>query len=237
MPPTMTTPTGILDLPVELLHSIFSYLDVSTFLHLTSSCTALHKPEFTHDAAYWSTLVRTTFRVPNQPVVEKEGKRWQRLFKRLLTQSKVYTWGNNEKACLGHSYETASTLQGLDPPRARHLRALRRRHIPWPEKMQRVDDLGVISDLQCGGWSTTLLTAKGALYTVGVMDGLQHQPNMQKVMMEPVPLRYPPGYPHPWDRYVAYTAVKQFSAGRGHILALTDSGRIWSWQNIESTLR
>lgn len=229
--------TTVLDLPVELLHSIFSYLDVSSFLHLTSSCTALHKPEFIHDAEYWSILVRTTFRVPNQPVVEHDGQRWQKLFKRLLTQSRIYTWGNNEKACLGHSYETPSPLRSMDAARGRQLRSLRKRHIPWPEKMTRVNDLGVISDLQCGGWSTTLLTAKGALYTVGVIDGLQLLPgrpsHMQKVMMEPVPLRYPPGYPHPYDRYVDFTAVKQFSAGRAHILALSDSGRIWSWQNIE----
>ena len=33
--------------------------------------------------------------------------------------------------------------------------------------------LGVISDMQCGGWSTTLLTARGELYIVGVMDGLE----------------------------------------------------------------
>ena len=231
----MTTLT-ILDLPVELLHSIFSYLEVDSFLNLTSTCKALHNPDFLHDSKYWSTLVRTTFRVPNQPVVEQDGQRWQKLFKRLLTQSRIYTWGNNEKACLGHSFESPSSLQSAGPPATRRAHALRRRHISWPEKMRREEDLGVISDLQCGGWSTTLLTAKGALYTVGVIDGLQVQrqpPHVQKVMVEPVPLRYPPGFPHPYDRYDASTAVKQFSSGRAHVLALSDSGRIWSWQNIE----
>lgn len=101
----------------------------------------------------------------------------------------------------------------------------------WPEKMLKTDGLGVISDLQCGGWSTTLLTAKGALYTVGVIDGLALF--RQDPKTEPLPLRYPPGFPHPYDRYDASTAIKQFSSGRAHILGLTDSGRIWSWQNIE----
>lgn len=227
----MNPSTSLLDLPVELLLSIFAYLDVSSFLSLTSTCKALNQPELVYDAAYWSTLVRTTFRVPNQPVVEKDGMRWQKLFKRMLTQSRIYTWGNNEKACLGHSYELPSNLQGIGPPGTRRHNALRRRHISWPERMERVHDLGVVSDLQAGGWSTTLLTANGALYTCGAIDGLQF--NAQKLMTEPVPLRYPPGFPHPYDYYQSSTAIKQFSAGRAHVLALSDSGRIWSWQNIE----
>jgi SCF-associated factor 1 len=232
----MAAPSTILDLPVELLLLTFQYLDVNSFLNLTSTCKALHKPEFSQDSAYWSTLVRTSFRVPNQPAVEHHGKRWQKLYKRLLTQSRIYTWGNNEKACLGHSYELPATMQNIVRPGSRRYSMLRRKHVPWPEKMRRVEDLGVISDLQCGGWSTTLLTAKGALYTVGVIDGLHfdhRQGHAQKLMMEPMPLHYPPGFPHPYDRYEPSVAVQQFSSGRSHVLALSDSGRIWSWQNIE----
>ena len=232
----MGTATTILDLPVELLLLTFQYLEVNDFLNLTSTCKTLHKPEFLQDSAYWSNLVRTTFRVPNQPVVEHDGKRWQKLYKRLRTQSRIYTWGNNEKACLGHSYELPATMEHMIRPGSRRQNMLRKRHVPWPEQMRRVEDLGVISDLQCGGWSTTLLTAKGALYTVGVLDGLyfdHRQGQAQKLMMEPMPLRYPPGFPHPYDRYEASVAVQQFSAGRSHVLALSDSGRIWSWQNIQ----
>ena len=235
----MASSTPILELPVELLHLTFQYLDVNSFLNVTSTCKALHKPDFREDSAYWSTLVRTTFRVPNQPVVEHDGKRWQKLYKRMLVQSKIYTWGNNEKACLGHSYELPATMENVVRPGSRRYNMLRRRHVPWPERMRRVEDLGVISDLQCGGWSTTLLTARGALYTVGVIDGLHvsqdhnQLPYPQKLMMEPMPLRYPPGFPHPYDRYDSSVAVQQFSSGRSHVLALSDSGRIWSWHNIE----
>ena len=228
--------TTILDLPVELVLDLFSYLDVNSFLNLTATCKPLHNPEFAQDARYWSSLTRNTFRVPNQPVIEQDGERWQKLFKRMLTQSRIYTWGNNEKSCLGHSFKSWETLQHVRPPGVARVSALRKRHISWPEQMHRVEELGVISDIQCGGWSTSLLTAKGALYTVGVIDGLQMQrraPHMQKVMQEPVPLQYPPGFPPPYDRYDASTAVKQFSSGRAHILAVSDSGRIWSWQNIE----
>ena len=233
----MTDKTGLLDLPVDILHLIFPYLDAPSFLNLTSTCKALHQPLFLQDSAFWSSLVRNTFRVPNQPVVQQDGQRWQRLFKRLRTQSRIYTWGNNEKSCLGHSHETQQALRSVGPPGLRRINALRRRHISWPEEMQRTQGLGVISDLQCGGWSTTLLTAKGALYIVGVIDGLQmnqrNPPYMQRVMTEPVPLHYPSGYPPPYERYDSATAVKQFSAGRAHVLALSDSGRIWSWQDIQ----
>lgn len=220
----MAQTSALLDLPVELLLSVFSYLDLPSFLNLTSTCKALHHPDLVYDASYWSNLLRSTFRVPNQPAVENDGQRWFKLFKRMHTQTRIYTWGDNGRACLGHSNEP--TRPGMS-----RNEILRKRHVSWPEKMVRTDGLGVISDLQCGGWSTTLLTAKGALYTVGVIDDVS--PILQDAKPEPLPLRYPPGFPHPYDRYDPSTAIKQFSSGRGHILGLTDSGRIWSWQNIE----
>ena len=225
----MATASPLLDLPVELLLSIFPYLDLPSFLNLTSTCHALHDRALLYDAQYWSSLLRSTFRVPNQPAAENDGERWHKLFKRMHTQTRIFTWGDNTNGCLGHSTDELKWTRSD---------SLRRRHVSWPEKMVRVEDLGVVADLQCGGWSTTLLTAKGALYTVGSIDGGGngvHDPNStgQTTRAGPLPLRYPPGYPHPYDRYDASTAIKQFSSGRSHILGLTDSGRIWSWQHIE----
>ncbi|KAK0768689.1 hypothetical protein LTR59_017504, partial [Friedmanniomyces endolithicus] len=108
---------SILDLPVDILLLIFPHLDATSFLHLSSTCKALHNADFLNDAAFWSTLVRTTFRVPNQPTAQHDGKRWQKLYKRLLTQSRIYTWGDNDKACLGHSYDAPAAMARLGPPR------------------------------------------------------------------------------------------------------------------------
>ncbi|KAK4631587.1 hypothetical protein CLAFUW4_03404 [Fulvia fulva] len=225
--------TKLLDLPIDILLLIFPYLDAPSFLSLTATCRALHSTEILHDSAFWSHLVRRDFRVPNQPVVQNDGHRWQKLYKRLRTQAKIFTWGNNEKGCLGHSYETPMiTSPGPGARRGR------RRHVNWPVEMQGITKaMGVISDVQCGGWSTTMLTSKGALYMVGVMDGLffdrRQPPYVQRVQAHPVALKFPDGYPKAGERYEPATALRQFSSGRAHVLALSDSGRIWTWHNAD----
>ncbi|TKA52025.1 hypothetical protein B0A49_11105 [Cryomyces minteri] len=232
----MAEPTKLLDLPVDILVMIFPYLDARSFVSLCQTCKAFQQPDVRLDSTYWSHATRTTFRVPNQPVVQGDGQRWQKLYKRLLTQSRVFTWGNNEKACLGHSFETYEQLSRL-PPAMRRRRAMRGRHVSWPTEMENTRGLGIIADMQCGGWSTTLLTSNGALYTVGVIDGLQYiqrrPPYMQVPKVQLVPLRFPAGFPQPTERYDPCVATKEFSSGRSHVLSLCDSGKIWSWSDIE----
>lgn len=75
-----------------------------------------------------------------------------------------------------------------------------------------------------------MLTAKGALYTVGVLDGANY---INRAHSSPQALSFPSRLPQPKDLYDARTAIRQFSAGRGHVLALSDSGRIWSWSSTE----
>lgn len=223
----------ILDLPVDIIHLIFPYLDVTSFNNFTSTCKALHSTDFTYDSTYWASLVRRDFRVPNQPVVQNDGYRWRQLYKRLRTQSKIFTWGNDDKGCLGHTYETPyAILPGRGGRRLMHRRI---RNASWPKEMHGTEELGVVSDLQSGGWSNTVLTSKGALYTVGTLDGIQIVPRQGPQASKAVltPLRFPHGMLQPKDTYDQATAVKQFSAGRSHVLALSDSGRIWSWQNVD----
>lgn len=229
-----TSGTRFLDLPVDVLYLIFPHLDVPTFIALTSTCKALHQPALSQYAHYWSSETRSTFRVPNQPVAENDGARWQKMYKRLLTQSKVYTWGSNEMGCLGHSQVTPAQLNSLPPAERNRLFRLSKQ-ASWPTVMTNTNDIGIVADMQCGGWSTTLLSSKGALYTVGVLNALA--PHLGRPMQNPRAnahaLRYPPGFTPPNQRYDSVTAVKQFSSGRCHILAVSDSGRIWSWGDIE----
>ncbi|KAI8932026.1 hypothetical protein NX059_010920 [Plenodomus lindquistii] len=103
---------------------------------------------------------------------------------------------------------------------------------PFPTEMENTRQLGVIADMQCGGWSTTLLTAKGSLHTAGVLDGQRVYGSTDRLRS----LTFPAGYPSSSaeSQYTEPTvAIKQFSSGRSHVLALSDSGRIWSWYNVK----
>ncbi|KAF2489705.1 RCC1/BLIP-II [Lophium mytilinum] len=215
--------TPLTDLPLDILVLVFPYLDAKSFLALCATCKAFHQPSISLDSAYWSRATRSAFRVPNQPVVQSDGVRWQKMYRRLLTQSRVFTWGSNTHGCLGHTYQEEAHQSGM----------LRRRWVnsatnaSFPIEVEHSRELGITSDMQCGGWSTTLLTSKGSLYTFGVLDGLTMPREVSSNKHEL--LKYPPGFPQSTDRYDPAVATLQFSSGRSHVLALADSGRIWSW--------
>ncbi|RMZ71100.1 regulator of chromosome condensation rcc1 [Pyrenophora seminiperda CCB06] len=219
---------SITDLPLDILVLVFPYLDAKSFLALSSTCKSFHQSTIRLDPLYWSYLVRTTFRVPNQPVVQHDGDRWQKMYRRLLTQSRVFTWGNNAHNRLGHALEAGerSSRAMMRAPFAR--RMAHASLSQQPTEMENTRNLGVIADMQCGGWSTTLLTSKGSLHIAGVLDG-------QRVYYDNAPLEplhFPKGYPSHASA-AQYeepaVAIRQFSSGRAHILALSDSGKVWSW--------
>ncbi|KAK3059965.1 hypothetical protein LTS18_009641, partial [Coniosporium uncinatum] len=234
--------TRLTDLPLDILYLVFPYLDAKSFVSLCRTCKAFYHPDIRLEHSYWSHVARSTFRVPNHPVVQADGQRWQALYKRLLTQSRVFTWGSNGHGCLGHSYE----LPPLQPPHAPRLGPMRGpRHGPpglinrrgaaattknrsVPTEVEIARELGIIADLQCGGWSTTILNDKGVLYSCGQFDGERTWVSNPELG----PLRFPPGYPQPKERYDPYVATRQFSSGRSHVLAVTDSGTIWSWHDV-----
>ena len=234
--------TSLTDLPLDILVLIFPYLDANSFLSLCSTCKALQQSSIRFDSSYWSQVTRCTFRVPNQPVVQADGERWQKMYRRLLTQSRVFTWGNNTHLCLGHTPEGHDAHMA---PQMRRRWTYRDFHVSFPTEMERTRELGIIADMQCGyvtisvhcsdrrtnhicrGWSTTLLTSKGCLYTVGVLDGLHVARDHSTD--GPRPLQYPPSFPQVNERYEPSVAIRQFSSGRSHILGLSDSGKIWSW--------
>ncbi|KAI9709492.1 MAG: hypothetical protein M1820_003252 [Bogoriella megaspora] len=222
----MASPTPILDLPREILDSTFSYLDATSFLALCSTCRAFHHPDIRLNATYWRRAVRS-FRVPNQPAVEGDGARWQKLYRRLFTQTRAYTWGSNACGCLGHSCDSAEGLARRSGNSRIAIRvALRKNNISVPKEMDDASKQGVIADLQCSGWATTILTSQGILSSVGSL----HQSGQVAPAFRD--LRFPPGYPNPRERYDPATAIQSFSTGRHHCLGLSDSGRIWLWNNV-----
>lgn len=223
--------SSITDLPLDVLVLVFPYLDAKSFLAFCATCKAFQQNSIRLDPAYWSHATRETFRVPNQPVVEHDGVRWFKLFRRLLTNSRVFTWGSNSNDRLGH----ASHATPLRRPRPL-LRSMLQ-SCGTPTEMANTHEMGVIADMQCGGWSTTLLSSKGTLYIAGVLDGMhQYLSHYGSGGSGPRPLRFPVGFPYSTQlaQYEEPTiAIRQFSSGRAHVLGLSDSGRIWSWYAVE----
>ncbi len=104
-----------------------------------------------------------------------------------------------------------------------------RRIVGWPTEMHKTTDMGVVADLQCGGWSTTLLNSTGQLYAVGKINGEHFTQRGNSKLHR---LFFPPGYPQSdRGRYEPATAIKQYSCGRSHVLGLSDSGKIWQWNS------
>ncbi|KAL9095778.1 MAG: hypothetical protein Q9163_006492, partial [Psora crenata] len=94
------------------------------------------------DPSYWHALTRKTFRIPDQPLLQ--GHRWQSLYKKLLTQTRLYAWGNNKSGNLGVWAEVPEVASDSPP------HPVPRRHSGWPRRPRMKVDVGVISDVQCG---------------------------------------------------------------------------------------
>ena len=142
--------TNITELPLDILVLVLPYLDAKSFLAFCSTCKAFQQPSIRLDPAYWSHATRSTFRVPNQPVVQHDGPRWQNMYRRMLHQSRVFTWGSNQHQRLGHSYAARIPRNPMIPPGFRRHRFPQKEHCSIPTEMERVQELGVIADLQCG---------------------------------------------------------------------------------------
>lgn len=139
--------TNLTELPLDILVLVFPYLDAKSFLSLCSTCKAFQQPSIRLDPGYWSYATRSAFRVPNQLLVQHDGIRWQKMYRRLLTQSRVYTWGDNTHHRLGHTYDEPV---GLNSGMPRFRLFQQNPYCSFPTEMERTRELGVVADLQCG---------------------------------------------------------------------------------------
>lgn len=221
----------LLELPDDILSLIGLELKPKDFLSLCCSCKTLYS-QYRKDPTYWRTAASNTFRLPISPLLAADGPRWHSLFKKLKTQTRLYTWGQGLKGNLGHGRAlpapTRGPLRGRILPRAPHRPVPRmtfqRTSSSWPTETHIPDEVGVIADMQCGGWSTTILSSNGKLYTVGALDS-----------MNGITIGETADHFQPLDYLTqSTTAIKQFSAGRRHVLALTDDGDILSWDRVNN---
>ena len=241
----------LLELPDDVLTIILSSLPPKDYL---AFCRA-SKPVYTtyrQDSFYWRNETSNTFRLPISPLLVADGPRWYWLYKRLKTQTRLYTWGQGLKGNLGPgralSVPRRLPGQGLPhapqrvlpriparphpsmlPPRPTPGRTYPRQTFSrtssnWPTEAHIPEEIGVIADLQCGGWSTTILSSDGKLYTTGAINSMDGRLI---------------GESSEHFRQLEYltqstSAVRQFSSGRRHILALTDDGKVISWDRVDA---
>ena len=221
----------LLDLPDDILSLIVLDLEPKDFITLCRTCKQVYS-QYRKDSAYWRTAASNTFRLPISPLLAADGPRWYSLYKKLKTQTRLYTWGQGLKGNLGHGralpLPPRGGLRGRALPRAPHRpiprQIFHRTSSSWPTETHVPDDVGVISDLQCGGWSTTILSSDGKLYTTGSLDSLNGVTIGETA----------DGFQRLEYLTQSTSLVKSFSAGRRHVLALTDDGDLVSWDRVNA---
>jgi SCF-associated factor 1 len=228
-------------LPEEVLDLVFACLVPKDFLSLCSTSKFFYEQHHLNPF-YWRNEASSTFRLPISSLLHADGARWYWLYRKLKTQTRLYTWGQGTNGNLGPAQGSA----GIPPPPAPRLPTLPLRdprhgimrhggrvlHPPgltwqrtsssWPTQAHLPDEIGIIVDVQCGGWSTNLLTSDGKLFSVGRLDAADGRRVGQQ-----------------FDRFTrleyltqSTTNIRQFSAGRRHVLALDDNREILSWDRI-----
>jgi len=211
----------LLDLPNDVLEIVLSRLEPRDYLAFCRVSKAVYR-EFRQDSLYWRPETAATFRLPISPLLAADGPRWYWLYKRLRTQTRLFTWGQGLRGnfTLGRPWPSPRRPLPHLPPR--HPRTFQRTTSSWPNETPVPDDVGVIVDLQCGGWSTTILSSDGQLYTVGALDSLNG------ITIGETAVRFTE------LKYLTHStsAIRHFSAGRRHVLALTDDGEILSWDRV-----
>lgn len=228
---------NLLELPEDVLSIIFIYLDPKSFIALCRTSKGFYE-DYHLNPVFWRTSTASTFRTPISPLLKTDGARWQSLYKRLRTQTRLFTWGQGTKGNLGYGINrdpsNGSPPTAPPPPliatrtrigqRPAPRRTFARVNSQWPTEAHVPDEVVAIADLQCGGFSTTILSSAGKLYTTGIINAAGHVYVGSQT-----------------DRFQALeyltqsqSAVSSFSSGRAHILALTDNGNILSWDRINA---
>lgn len=232
----------LLNMPEDIVSIILSFLDPKDYLAFCQVTKDVYV-EYHQDSLYWRTETSNTFRLPISPLLAADGPRWYWLYKRLKTQTQLYTWGQGLKGNLGpgrslsvprrppphHGPRTVPRILPRVPSRPTPIRlpqreVFQRASSSWPTEVAVPDEVGVIADLQCGGWSTTILTSDGKLFTTGSIDSLDGRTR---------------GESTDHFKQLEYltqstSEIRQFSSGRRHVLGLTDDGKIISWDRVNA---
>lgn len=225
------------DLPTDILLLIIPYLSAQDFTALCrSSRDFYYDDEVRFSASYWKDVTRAAYRIPIQPLVVSDGKRWMNLYRRLQIDSKVYCWGQMHGEDLEESEKSGQHLRSrLFPHRLRSTRG--ETNPGWPRALAEDSSriIGKVVDVQAGGWSTVLLNSRGSLFLFGMIEGYLLRNRMQpRAEGRPKRLHFPDTFNSTSNESASdcndpRSAIDHFSTGRAHILAVSDSNYLWTW--------
>jgi SCF-associated factor 1 len=225
--------TNLLELPQDILDLIFPYLPPKSFLALCSVSKEAYQ-RYHLDPLYWRIRTSETFRLPISPLLYRErgqhtdasvpvpsfARNWSWLYKTLRTQTRPFSWGQGVEGGLGPSPGLRNVRNRFRPRGG----TFHRTTSSWPTEIHVREEIGIIVDIQCGGWSTNVLTSDGKLFAVGILDASNAQHTGEPVDHLTQLRKF---------GQFQVSGVRQFSAGRCHVLGLDDDGYVWSWDNAQ----
>ncbi|KAI7884087.1 RCC1/BLIP-II [Lichtheimia hyalospora FSU 10163] len=199
----------ITELPIDIVYNILSNLDATALCCLNRTCRFF--AQFANDELLWKHLVFHVYNLPVTSTFRSSG--WKSLYSK-LSDSRVYTWGENQDLRLGHPNPVV-------PIRVRGAR-FTPRHISEPKELKSMRGKGIV-DIHAGGWSFHALDRHGRVWMWGTLAADTHPIfNVGAArIVDPIQVALPED-----------VKVKSMSCGRSHAIALAKDGSIWHWGNV-----
>ena len=95
--------TALLDLPEDVVLLVLSNLGPRSYLSFCET-SKVASQQYTYQPSYWRVQAAQKFRLPISPLLHADGARWYWLYKKLKTQTRLYTWGQGVKGRQMHTW-------------------------------------------------------------------------------------------------------------------------------------
>ncbi|CAO3612467.1 unnamed protein product [Cunninghamella blakesleeana] len=151
------------------------------------------------------------FNIPLDASFRQMG--WKKLYKH-LSDSRVYTWGENSDYRLG-----------LDPESSRGVRRFFNSYsVATPQEITSLRGKNIV-DIAAGGWSFHALDRHGGVWMWGTLEPANYHRRGRRgeseLVRQPTKVNLPEG-----------VHIASISCGRSHAIALDRNGDVWHWNNI-----
>ncbi|KAI9252571.1 regulator of chromosome condensation 1/beta-lactamase-inhibitor protein II [Helicostylum pulchrum] len=203
-----------------LLQDILILLDSKSLINLSLASTYFNYL-VNNDQHIWKRLCFQEFNISQDNAFRNKG--WKQLYVALLTDTKVFTWGENSDDRLGLTPTvTPDAFQfNIRNPRRRYSRT-----VTTPQEVAYLQDKGII-DITSGGWSFHALDSSGSVWMWGTM----HQEISPRSSAGTRRLTTPTKIQETNNTTQPKIKFRSISCGRTHVIGLARDGTVWHWTN------